>query len=171
MKLRVPIKNIVYAGIMAALLVVVQVVLSGLPNVELVSFLVIVFTLFNPGQTKAALAVFVVLQGALYGFSLWWVSYLYIWYLLHFVVVATKKHASALFYALLSGVFGLAFGSLTAIPTLFMVGPAAALAYIISGLYFDIIHCIGNFILALALYRPVMLALNALKKSTARSQG
>ena len=149
----------------------VQVVLSGLPNVELVSFLVIVFTMYNPGQTRAAIAAFVVLQGAIYGFGIWWVSYLYIWYLLHVAALLTRRHGSALFYGLLAGAFGLVFGSLTAIPTLFMLGPAVALAYIISGLYFDVIHCVGNFVLVFVLYRPAMHAVNALQKREQNEPG
>ena len=164
MKLHKSVKNMVHAAIMAAMLLVVQVVLAGLPNVELVSFLVIVFTLYSPGQTRAAIAAFVLLEGVIYGFHTWWLSYLYIWYLLHFAVLLTRRHGSAVFYALLAGLFGLAFGSLTALPTLFMLGPTAALAYIISGLYFDLIHCAGNFVLTLVLYKPALRALDALQK-------
>ncbi len=172
-KLRVSVLNMVQAGLMAAMMTAMQVAMAGLPNIELVSFLILVFTLFYPGQTRAAIAGFVLLEGLIFGFNLWWISYLYIWYLLHFVVLAFKKQNSALFFALLSGSFGLLFGSLTAIPTLFMLGPAAALAYIASGLYFDFMHCVANIFLCLALYRPAVRALSALKskEQKAKEQG
>lgn len=168
--LKKPVANMVYAALMAGLMVAAQVALASLPNVELVSFLVIVFTLFRPLQARAAIGVFVLLQGLMYGFSLWWFSYLYIWYILHFVVLFLKNKGSPLMYALVSACFGLLFGSLTAIPTFFLAGPAAAFAYILNGLYFDALHCGGNFVVCFALYKPVMLALSKVK-SLATLQG
>lgn len=77
-------QNAVYTAVMAGILLIGQVVMSGLPNIEPVSLLVIQFTLFRPKLARWAIAVFVILEGVLYGFGIWWFSYLYIWYILHF---------------------------------------------------------------------------------------
>lgn len=148
-------KQIVYSGIMGGILIAVQVAMAGLPNIELVSLLVMLYTLYDAKLARRAIAVFVLLQGLLYGFHLWWLSYLYIWYVLHFTTLATRRYAGVLFNALLSALFGLGFGALTSIPYFFAAGPAGGLAYIIAGFPFDVPHCIGNFVLALALFAPL----------------
>ena len=67
---------------MGALLVVSKQAMSGLPNIEPVTLLIILFALELPRETPAAITVFILLQGVLYGFGLWWAMYLYVWYLL-----------------------------------------------------------------------------------------
>lgn len=97
------------------------------------------------------LAVFVLLEGLLYGFGLWWFSYLYIWAILAVAAWLLRKMESRLGWGLLCGFYGLIFGTLTAIPVLILSGPAATLAYIISGIPFDLIHGVSNFLLAFLL--------------------
>ena len=80
------------------------------------------------------LAVFVLLEGLLYGFGLWWFSYLYIWAILAVAAWLFRKMESRLGWGLLCGFYGLIFGTLTAIPVLILSGPAATLAYIILSL-------------------------------------
>ena len=63
---------------MGALLVVSKQAMSGLPNIEPVTLLIILFALELPRETPAAITVFILLQGVLYGFGLWWAMYLYI---------------------------------------------------------------------------------------------
>ena len=58
-------------------------------------------------------------------------------------------------WALLSGTFGLLFGALCAPVDLVVGGPALALSRWVSGIPFDIAHCIGNFVIALVLFPPV----------------
>ncbi len=158
-------RTVAYTGIFAAIMVISQVVMAGLPNIELVSLLVIVYTIYDSRLAKASIAVFVLVQGLLYGFHMWWVAYLYVWYVLHFVILATKKHASPLFCAVVSGFFGLAFGTMSALPYFLSGGLGGGLSYIIAGIPFDILHCIGNFFLALFLFKPLCFVFGKLPKS------
>lgn len=59
------------SGLMGALLVVSKQAMSGIPNVEPVTLLIILFALELPRETPGAVTVFLVLQGVLYGFGLW----------------------------------------------------------------------------------------------------
>ena len=77
--------RLVLSGLMGALLVVSKQTMSGLPNIEPVTLLIILFALELPRETPGAITVFLVLQGVLYGFGLWWAMYLYVWYLLAFL--------------------------------------------------------------------------------------
>lgn len=141
---------------MGAILVVAQVSLSFLPNIELVSLLLIVFTLCIGRYVLAPLYVFVLVEALIYGFTMWVVNYLYVWPLLCLLVYVFRRQRSPLFWALFSGIFGLCFGALCALPYLFIGGPSSAFAYWVSGLYFDLLHCAGNFGVALLLFKPLM---------------
>ena len=99
--------------------------------------------------------VFVLLEGFLYGFHIWWFSYLYVWLILYLVARVVGDKGSPFIWALVSGLFGLSFGALCAIPYFFIGGPGGYVAYFVSGIPFDLLHAGGNFLLALALFKPL----------------
>ena len=107
---------------------------------------------------------FLVLQGVLYGFGLWWAMYLYVWYLLAFLARLLRRMDHALGWAVFSGLYGLCFGGLCAAVYLFAKTPAFALSWWLSGLSYDALHGVGNFVLMLLLYRPLRRALQMAKK-------
>ena len=57
------------------------------------------------------------------------------------------------------------FGTLTAIPVLILSGPAATLAYILSGVPFDLVHSVSNFLLAFLLLPTLRRILARLTRS------
>ena len=63
-------KELVRDAFLAAILLVLQVSLSWLPNVELVSLLLILYTLVFRRHVWFILYVFVILEGLIYGFGL-----------------------------------------------------------------------------------------------------
>ena len=130
-------------------------VIAFLPNFELVSFLVIIFTLYLKKMTIPIIAVFVLLEGITYGFGIWWISYIYIWYILALLTYCFRRIKSLLFWAVFSCLFGLSFGTLTAIPYLFISNLTFTVSYIISGFPFDIAHAAGNLLIMLILYMPM----------------
>ncbi len=158
------IKDIALIGMMSAILIAVQVALGFLPNIELVSLLIILYTLVFGRKTLFIIYVFAAVEGMIYGMGLWWFSYLYVWTILFFVVMIFRKQNSVFLWAVLSGFYGLAFGALCAILTLFLSGPSAAVSYWIAGIPFDIIHCASNFIVALFLFRPLYYVLNKINQ-------
>ena len=148
----------VILAISAALMFVLQVAMSPLPNIEPVSLLIIVVTCFYGWDTLLSVAVFILLEGCVYGFGLWWFFYLYAWPVLVVLTVLLKPvlKDSALGYAILSGFFGLAFGFLYALILLVNGGGwQSVIAAWISGIPFDLLHCAGNFVLCLVLFKPL----------------
>lgn len=141
----------------SALLLVGQYLLSPLPNIEVVSLLIIVYTCVFGKWSLATLPVFVLGEGLIFGFGIWWFSYLYIWAVLVVITLSAKKLniSNPLFWAAISGFYGLSFGFLTSIPYLFLGGPAAMLGYFIGGITFDFLHAGGNFLLCLVLFLPL----------------
>ncbi|MBE5798635.1 MAG: hypothetical protein E7321_01615 [Clostridiales bacterium] len=149
-------------GLMVAVIEVCKLVMQGLPNIEMTSFLVILFTLRFGPLALYAVPVFILIEGMLYGFGLWWVMYLYAWPLLALITRAFSRSDSAFFWAFVSGVFGLLFGLLCSLPYFFIGLPGGLasglrqmLAWWIAGIPYDLIHGVSNFALMLALYRPI----------------
>lgn len=148
--------RIVTMGVLSAILLVGQLCMSFLPNIEPVTTLIILYTLTYKKQVFPIIYTFVLLEGVIFGFGIWWVSYLYIWSILALIVLALGKIDSAVLWAVVSGSFGLLFGALCAIPYLISGGLYAAFTYWSNGIVFDILHCAGNFVLTLVLYRPLL---------------
>lgn len=163
-KLTESLRQIAVLSILGAMLIVVQVALAVIPNLELVSLLVIIYTALLGARALYPIYIFVLVEGLIYGFGLWFINYLYVWAVLFAVTLLCRKVTGVLGWALISGGFGLVFGALCAIPYLFIGGFNAALAYWVSGIPFDIAHCIGNTAAALLLYKPVYSTLQKLTK-------
>lgn len=151
-------------AMMGTVMVVSKEALAFLPNVELVSLLTILFTLVFRRQVIGGLGVFLLLEGVLYGFGLWWLMYLYVWPLLAVLVWLFRWMKRSWQWAVFSGLFGLAFGSLCSLVYLPMGGVSMVIAWIISGFTFDLVHAGGNFMLALLLYHPLRTALDKLDR-------
>lgn len=159
---RLTITQIATMGVLGAILLVGQLAMSPLPNIEPVTTLIIIYTLTYKKKAFFSIYVFVLLEGLIFGFGIWWVSYLYIWSLLALLVLALHKLDSALLWAVVSGAFGLLFGALCAIPYLISGGAGAAFAYWTAGIPYDVLHCGGNFVLTLVLYNPLLRLLRKL---------
>ena len=153
-------------AIMGVVLAASKEALAFLPNFELVTLLLIMFTLCFGRYVIGALGVFLLLEGLLYGFGLWWAMYLYVWPLLAGLAWLFRWMDKAWQWALLAGGYGLCFGSLCALAYLPLGGASMALAWAIAGLPFDFIHAGANFLLALVLYRPLRTALDRLPSIT-----
>ncbi len=149
-------------AMMGVVLLVSKEAMAFLPNIEPVSLLIILFTLVFGSRVIGALAVFLLLQGALYGFGIWWLMYLYVWPLLALLTWLFRWMKRSWQWAVLSGLYGLAFGTLCSLVYL-PHGVAWMISWIISGLPFDLSHGAGNFLLALLLYKPLRRALETLK--------
>ena len=172
MKKGFSIKDIAYIGMAVALIESCKVALSFLPNIELTSFWLVMFTLLMGWKALVIVPVFIAIEAGLYGPHVWVIMYLYVWPILMILTLIFRKNKSALFGALLSGFFGLAFGLLcTPAQVIFFVKPdsmqkalKAGFTWWVAGIPFDVAHCIGNFSLMLALYHPIRIAVNKLRK-------
>ena len=66
-----------------------------------------------------------------------------------------QRRKEGVFWAVLSGGFGLLFGALCAPVDIFIGGFGYAVSKWISGIPFDLMHCAGNFAIALVLFKPL----------------
>lgn len=149
-------------GVLSAVLLIGQLGMSFLPNIEPITCLIMIYTLVYKKQVFPMIYTFVILEGMVFGFGVWWVSYLYIWTILAGITLLLQKNQSVLLWAVVAGGFGLLFGALCAVPYLLAGGPAAAFSYWAAGIPYDIIHCAGNFVITLAVFQPVLRILKRL---------
>ena len=154
-KCKLTIREVVLFGVLGALMFALQVVMSPLPNIEPVSLLVMLFAVVFDWKALYPVYIFVTMEILFYGFSLWNVYYLYIWAVLAVAAILMKKNEHPLVWAVLSAAFGLLFGALCAIVDVFIGGFAYAAAKWASGIPFDVTHCVGNFVIALLLFKPL----------------
>lgn len=157
-------KDIAQIGMMIAIIEVCKAAFAGIPNVELTSFWIIIFTVYFGRKILFVIPAFILIEGMMYGFGLWWIMYLYAWPLLALVTWKLRKMNSAISYSILSGAFGLLFGLLCSLPYIFIgsagadlaAGLHTAFAWWIAGIPWDLVHGVANFFIMLILYHPIM---------------
>lgn len=156
-------KDICIMGLMVAVIEVCKQALLFLPNIELTSFWIIMFTLFFGWRILFVIPAFILIEMCLYGPQLWVIMYLYVWPLLALLAHLFRKDDRPLFWAVLSGFFGLSFGFLCSFPYFFTgavgntvrSGLYAMFTWWVAGIPYDLVHCAGNFGLMLVLYTPI----------------
>jgi hypothetical protein len=170
MKKSFSIKDIAYIGMAVALIESCKMALAFLPNIELTSFWLVMFTLLMGWKALIIVPIFVAIEASLYGPHVWVLMYLYVWPILMLLTMKFRKNDMVLFWALLSGFFGLFFGALcTPTQVIFFIHPTSldmalksGFAWWVAGIPYDIAHAVGNCTLMLVLYRPIRIAVNKL---------
>ncbi len=152
---KISVREVVLYGILGAVTFAGKYVMSGLPNIEPVSLMVMVMAVTFGAKCLYPVYIYVIMEMLFYGINIWSVNYLYIWAILAFLAMAFRKMESPLGWAILSGGFGLAFGALCAPVDVFIGGFGYAVSKWASGIPFDIAHCLGNFFIALVLFKPM----------------
>jgi energy-coupling factor transport system substrate-specific component len=147
--------EIVLFGVLGALTFAAKFVMSSLPNIEPVSLMIILFAVTFGWKALYPTYLYVVMEILFYGINTWNVYYLYVWSVLLIVALLLRKMQEPLGWAILSGTFGLMFGALCGIADVFIGGFGYAAAKWVSGIWFDLLHCAGNFVIALLLFAPL----------------
>ena len=130
-------------------------VMAGLPNIEPVSLMVMLFAVTFGKKAVYPIYLYVALELLFYGLGPWNVVYLYIWLIPAAAAYCLRKMEQPFGWAVVSGGFGLLFGALCAPVDVFIGGWEYAAAKWISGIPFDLAHCAGNFVIALVLFGPM----------------
>jgi energy-coupling factor transport system substrate-specific component len=152
-KPKLDLRHLVIFAMLGTLLYLSKWVLEGVPNVEMISTLTMVYTLVYRRQALIPIFLFILLEG-IYpaAFGLWWYPYLYLWPLLWGITMLLPKRmpvkVQVPVYCLVCGLFGLAYGALYApYQSLVFLGGdlKKTLAWIAAGFFpWDLIHAAGN---------------------------
>ncbi len=157
---------------LGALMFCAKFAMNALPNIHPVAMLTVAFTLALRSKALIPLYIAVFLMGIVEGVNLMWLPYLYIWTVLWALAMLIPKGAPKWLLMIicptLCALHGIFFGVLysPAYAILFGLSFEETLAWIIGGVAFDILHCIGNFAIGLLTVPVASLMKKLLKRSS-----
>jgi len=161
-RLRLSLSEAALFGVLGGMTFAAKMAMAGLANIEPVSLLVMLFAVTFGGKAVYPVYTYVLLELVTFPAQLWSVNYLYVWLVPAGAAWLLREMRNPLGWAILSGLFGLLFGALCA-PVYFVVGGwDFGIAWWISGIPFDVVHCMGNFAAALVMFVPLRKVLERL---------
>ncbi len=172
--MKLNIKEIAVFGMLGALMYISKMVMEFLPNMHLLAALTVAYTLVYRKKALYPIYVFVFLTGLLNGFNTWWIPYLYIWTVLWGATMLLPQKMpqklAPIVYMVLCSLHGFLYGVLYAPAQALFFGLdwQGTLAWIASGLPFDVIHGVSNFA-AGALVIPIASMLRLAEKATRKT--
>ena len=174
-KRKLSVAELTIFAMLGALMYCSKVIMEWAPNIHLLGMFVMVFTLVYRKKALIPLYIFVFMIGLFNGFSIWWIPYLYIWTILWGITMLLPQKMSikvkTIVYPLICSLHGFAYGTLFAPAQALMFGfnLEQTIAWIVSGLPFDMIHGISNFAVGFMIL-PLVNLLNKLNKQLHRSR-
>lgn len=155
-------------AVMAGMLTALKFALSFLPNVEVITLLIAVFsTVWGVKYSAPATVVFCLVEMAIYGIAGWVILYFVYWPTLAVVFhFALHKKTGWKALAIATGIgvlFSVLFGVLSAsVETTLVLGNVPAdklgtffLSYYVKGLWFDLVHTVSVLASVVVLYLPL----------------
>jgi len=161
-------KEIAVFGMLGAMMYASKVVMEVFPNIHLLGVFVIAMTVVYRAKALYPIYLYALLLGLFNGFSTWWVPHLYLWTLLWGAAMLLPKQMpkwlAPFVYMALCAVHGFLYGTLYAPfqALAFGLDWHGMVAWIISGLPFDMIHGVSNFFCG-ALILPLVTVFRRLK--------
>ena len=177
----ITLKELAFLGVYSALLIAFKEMMNVLPNIEPVTVMLIALTTVFGIKALLPVYVFSFIEIILHGFHIWNMMYLYVWAVLVLIVLCFlplhkvieaktgKAHPVILtvMWTILASIYGIGFGTICSIPYFFTLGLEGAVAWIVSGLAFDVIHCVSNAIITALMFFPLYKILKVAKKKLA----
>ncbi len=160
--MKLKLKDITVLSLLSALMVAGDLILDWLPNVHLVGVLIVATTAVYRAYALLPIYVYVLLQGVIGGFSAWWLGYTYVWGILWLGVMLIPKtlpqKIKMILYIAVCALHGFLFGTLYAPSQALIFGYDfnQTIAWIITGLYADMLHGTANLVLGTVLINPLI---------------
>ena len=132
-----------------------KLIMEGLPNIHPLTMFIVTFTVVYGIKALIPIYVYVFINGLYAGFNIWWMPYLYLWAVQCLITLLIPRRIpdkiAAVVYPLLCAILGLSFGVMyaPAQAIMFRFTLKQTIAWISSGLAFDVIHMGGNFVIGL----------------------
>lgn len=161
--------DIIVFTMLGVIMLLSKLLMEALPNFHLLGTLIVSYTIVYRKDALKPIYIFVLLSGLVYGFGIWWIPYLYIWTVLWGAVMLLPKNMKPKIavpvYMAVSGLHGLLYGTLYAPAQALLFGYdfKTTIAWIVAGLPWDAIHCVGNVVLGI-LILPITKALKKFHK-------
>ena len=156
-------------SMLGAIMLASKAMLDALPNIHLLGMFTMAYTLVYRKKALIPIYVYVMLNGLVAGFALWWYPYLYLWAVLWAVTMLLPKNMpekkARIVYPIVCSLHGLLFGTMyaPAQAIMFNLDFKGMITWIIAGIPYDLIHAAGNFAAGF-LILPTVKLLNKLNK-------
>lgn len=167
--MKLNIKEIAVFGMLGAMMFASKMLMEFLPNIHLLGVFTIATTVVYRQKALYPIYIYVLLNGLIAGFNVWWVPYLYIWTILWGATMLLPKDlpqkAKPFIYMGLCGLHGFLYGILYAPAQALFFGLSfdATITWIVAGLPFDAIHGISNIVCGV-LICPIIAVLRKAEK-------
>jgi len=166
-------RKVVLIGMLSATLTAGKLALSFIPNVEIITILIMVYsTVFERKIAVFSSLVFCTIEVLLYGFNSWVILYFIHWNALALLSGTLLKKPRIIVAVLLSVIMTFAFGVLDSIIYTVMAAAGGVpnyqllnllIAYYLRGGWFYLVHIVSNACVVGALYIPLVLALQKVR--------
>ena len=144
-------KEIAIFSMLGAVMYASKILMDWAPNIHLLGVFTIAFTVVYRKKALYPIYIYVMLLGMLNGFATWWIPHIYLWTVLWGITMLLPKNLPVkirpIIYMVVCSLHGFAYGILYAPAQALLYGFnfEKMIAWIISGLPFDITHGISNF--------------------------
>ena len=169
---KLSVRELVLFAMLGSLMFCSKLIMEALPNIHLLGMFTVVFTLVYRKKALIPIYIYVFLVGIYAGFAYWWFAHLYVWTILWAITMLLPQKMSpalsAVVYCIVCCLHGLFYGAMCAPAEALALGFnfEQTLAWIASGLGFDILHAVGNTAVALLVLPLKDLLLKLEKKSS-----
>lgn len=149
---KLTVREMVIFAFLGALMFVSKQLLEFLPNIHMLGMLTMLYTVVYRRKALIPIYVFILLEGVIAGFAMWWIPYLYLWAVLWGVTMLLPKNMPAKVavpvYAIVCGLHGLCYGTLYAPFQALWMGYdlKKMFAWIAAGFPWDVVHALGNLV-------------------------
>ena len=168
--MKLTIREMTIFSMLGAVMYASKMIMEFAPNIHLLGAFIVAFTVVYRKKALYPIYVFVLLIGLFNGFNAWWLPYLYIWTVLWAAVMLLPKKLpkkwQPVIYMSVSAMHGFLYGVLYAPMQAFMFGLnfEGTLAWIVTGLPWDMIHGVSNFFCGILIV-PIISVLKLAEKS------
>ena len=173
--MKLKLKEAVIFGMLGAVMYASKIIMDVFPNIHLIGVFIVAITVVYRKKALYPIYIFVFLTGLLGGFNMWWIPYLYIWAILWgWAMLLPKKlppKAAPIIYAVVCSLHGFLYGVIYAPAQALMFGLdfKGMITWIATGLPYDLIHGVSNFISGLILIVPIISILKIAERTARKS--
>lgn len=169
-------RKMVLMAMFGSLMYISQLLMAFLPNIHMIAMFIAVLTIVYRKWALLAIFVYVMLNGLFGGFTVWWLPYIYTWPLLWLALMLIPKKMKLKYSipiaAVICALHGFLFGVLCAPSQAIVYGFdfEQTLAWIAAGVYFDILHGVGNIVMSTLIYPLIKLLFRLERVSVEKGQ-
>ena len=172
--MKISTRELTIFAMLGAVMYASKIIMEFAPNIHLLGVFTIAFTVVYRKKALYPIYIYILLLGLFNGFSAWWIPHLYVWIILWGAVMLLPKKlpgkVETWIYMTVCALHGFLYGVLCAPSQAILYGLniKGTIAWIVSGLPFDMIHGISNFFCGILIV-PIIRTLRLAERTTEKN--